>query len=103
MIPDRFPRVEDLNFLFNGFEGSNEEKIWEKWLGNKRKRFYIEICGNAARREGACENSVGLSMYDGPMGTVEYMWVNIWCMLDWIIGFCYKSAEIHSLRIQLIN
>ena len=32
--------------------------------------------------EGFCENPVGLSMYDGPMETVEYIWVNIWCMLD---------------------
>ena len=21
------------------------------------------------------------------------MWVNIWCMLDWIIGFSRKTAE----------
>ena len=28
--------------------------------------------------EGACENSVRLSMYDGTMKTVKYMWVNIW-------------------------
>ena len=23
-----------------------------------------------------------LSIYDGPMETVEYIWVNIWCILD---------------------
>ena len=34
------------------------------------------------------------------METVEYMWVNIWCMLDWIIGFCHKTAEIHFLGIS---
>ena len=31
---------------------------------------------------GACENPTRLSMYDGPMETVKYMCVNIWCMLD---------------------
>ena len=50
--------------------------------------------------EGACENPVGLSRYDGPVETVEYMLVNIWCMLDWIVGFCYKTAEIYFLGIQ---
>ena len=30
---------------------------------------------------GACENPVRLSMYDGPMETVKYRCVNIWCML----------------------
>ena len=42
-------------------------------------------------------------MYDGPKETVEYMWVNIWCMLDWIAGFCCKIAEIHFPGIQLTN
>ena len=32
--------------------------------------------------EGLCVNPVGLSMYDGSMETVEYIWANIWCMLD---------------------
>ena len=26
---------------------------------------------------------------------VEYMWVDIWCMLDWIVGLCHKTAKIH--------
>ena len=34
-------------------------------------------------------------MYDGPMETVKYRWVNIWCMLDWIA----RLAEIHFLGI----
>ena len=29
------------------------------------------------------------------MENVEYIWVNIWCMLDWIVGFCHKTEEIH--------
>ena len=39
-------------------------------------------------------------MNDGDMETVEYMWVNVWCKLDWIIGFCQKTAEIHFLGIS---
>ena len=29
-------------------------------------------------------------MYDGPLETVEYMWVNIRCMLDWLLDFVTK-------------
>ena len=39
-------------------------------------------------------------MNDGDMETVEYMWVNVWCKLDWIIRFCHKTAEIHFLGIS---
>ena len=62
--------------------------------------------GNAVRGGGTCKNPVRLSMYDDPMGTVEYMWVNIRCMLeDWIVGFCNKNAEMHYLGIsaQLVS
>ena len=34
-------------------------------------------------------------MDDGAMETVEYMWVDVWCMLNWIIGLSHKTAEIH--------
>ena len=35
----------------------------------------------------------------------EYMWVNIRCMLDWIIGFGHKTAEIHffGMSAQLVS
>ena len=49
------------------FEGSNEEK----WLCKTRKRLYSEMQGNIIWGGGVCENPVGLSMYDGPMGTVD--------------------------------
>ena len=42
-------------------------------------------------------------MYDGSIETVKYIWVNFWYMIDWIVGFCYKVAEIHFFGIQLIN
>ena len=72
----------------------------EEWVGSRRRRFCSEIWGNAISGGGAYENPVGLSMYDGPIKTVEYMLVNIWCMLDWIVGFCYKTAETHFLGVQ---
>ena len=34
-------------------------------------------------------------MYDSPVETVKYMCMNIWCMLDWIVGL----AEIQFLGI----
>ena len=42
-------------------------------------------------------------MYDDPMETVEYIWVNIWCMLHLVVGLGHKIAEIHFFGIQLIN
>ena len=35
----------------------------------------------------------------------EYMGVNIRCMLDWIIGFGHKTAEIHffGMSAQLVS
>ena len=53
--------------------------------------------------EGGCENPVRFPLNDGPRETVEYMWVNICCMPDWIIGFCHKTAEIHFLGISCSN
>ena len=52
----------------------------KKWGGNRMKNFYGIIWGNTVRvlreRE-ACENTVGLSMSDGPIETVKYIWLNI--------------------------
>ena len=53
-------------------------------------------CGETPFEGGrACENPMRLPMYDGPMETVKYRWVNIWCVLDWIA----RLAEIHFLDI----
>ena len=65
-------------------------------VDNRSKRFYGEMWGIAVWRGGACENPVRLSRYGGPMEAVKYMWVNIWCMLDWIV----RLAEIHFLGIS---
>ena len=32
-------------------------------------------------------------MNNGAMETVECMWVDIWCMLDWIIGLCQQDCR----------
>ena len=39
-------------------------------------------------------------MHEGPVETVKYIWASIWCMPDWIIGFCHTVD--HS-GTQLIN
>ena len=36
-VRDCFLGGDDLNLLFNGFEGSNEKK----WVGNRRQRFLM--------------------------------------------------------------
>ena len=69
-------------------------------MGGQQKRFYGEMWGNASWGGETHKNPKSLSMYDGPIQTDEYMWVNICCMLDLISGFCHKSAEIHFLDIQ---
>ena len=51
--------------------------------------------GKDCWREAVCEIPVRLPINDGAMETVECMWVDIWCMLDWIIGLCHKTAEMH--------
>ena len=48
------------------------------------------------RGRGACENPVGLSMYESQVETVKYLWVSIGACL---IRFCQKTAEMHTLWI----
>ena len=53
--------------------------------------------------EKACENPVGLSMYDGPMETVEHIWANIWSMLDWILSQNRRNTlSLHTVD-QLVK
>ena len=55
-------------YLFGAFlfGGSNAEKC----IDHRKKNFFVN-------------NYVGLSMFHDPIETVKYIWVNIWCMLDW--------------------
>ena len=45
-------------------------------MGRQQKEevLWRNVGKRCMRRGRACENSVRLSMYDGPMETVEYMW-----------------------------
>ena len=48
--------------------------------------------------EGPCENPVRLSMYNGPVEAVDYMWVNIWCILHaksdiWILSQSCRNTR----------
>ena len=83
------------NFFINNWK----VLMTKKWGGNREGRIYIEIWGNAVRvlRVGFCENLVGLSMCDGPIETVKYIWINIWCMLDWILSQnCRNTRPLHT-------
>ena len=68
-VRDYFLGGENINLLFNGFEGS----YGEKWVGNRRKRFYREMPGNIVLGRRVGKTPVGLSMYDSPMETVGYI------------------------------
>ena len=53
-------------------------------------------CYREGKGGGVCEIHMKLPMNNDAMETaVKYMWVGIWCMLDWIIGLCHKTAEMH--------
>ena len=73
----------------------NKEKKWE----------YRGKCGEASvggRRGEDSENPVRLSMYDAPVETVEYIWVNTMCMLDWISSHnCRNTLPLHRVN-QLV-
>ena len=93
-IQDCFLGGEITNLLFSYFEGSN----WVIIGREEEMRGSMVKCGERAvrgRGEELCEIPVRLSMNYGAMETVKYIRVDIWCMLDWIIGLCHKTAEIH--------
>ena len=46
------------------------------------------------------ENPMGLSMYAGPIETVEYIWMNIWCMLNWILSGVRQIASSKSQSMR---
>ena len=50
-----------------------------------------------ASKEEFCYNCVGFSMSDCPIETVKYIWVNIWCMLGWILSQnCRNTLPLHT-------
>ena len=73
--------VEMACICLGGFSlgGSNAEGDHQK------KNFFIN-------------NSVGLSMFDGPIETIKYILVNMWCMLDWIYTKLQKYTSFAYSR-----
>lgn len=60
-------------------------------------------CGETLFEVGARGHCVGLLMYDGAMKTVEYIWVNIWYMLDWVLlQNCRGTLVVNSFD-QLVK
>ena len=68
--------------------------------------------GNVVKVGGTCKNLLDslcmINVQNGPMETVILNtcgWVNLWCMLDWILEFGQKTAEIHffGMRAQLVS
>ena len=51
--------------------------------------------GKDGQKEGVCKIPMRLPMNNGAMETMECMWVDIWCMLDWIQDYVNKTAEMH--------
>ena len=39
-------------------------------------------------------------MSNGTMETVEYTWVDMWCMQYWIIGLCHKTVEVYLSAVS---
>ena len=59
------------------------------WPLHRKKNFFIN-------------DSVGLSKCDCSIETVKYTWVNIWCMLDWILSQkCRNTLPLHTAVEQL--
>ena len=60
---------------------------WFGWFYLKKVeategRDSVVTCGKTLfEGEVACENPIRLTMYDGPVETVEYICVNTWCMI----------------------
>ena len=82
--------------LFNYFNGSDEGIIGAE----AEIRDFMVKCGDGKTVRGrGYVKFQGGSHEDGARETLECMWVDIWRMLDWIIGLCHKTAEMHFPRM----
>ena len=54
-----------------------------RW-GSINERFYDKMWRKTVRGMEVCEIPVRLPMNDTVMETVECMWVDIWCILDYV-------------------
>ena len=80
-----------MNLLFSYFNDSDERIIG----GEAEMRGFMVKCGEGPLERGLREIPVRLPMNDGAMEAVEYMWMEICSMLDWVIGLCHKTAQMH--------
>ena len=81
-VRDRFPGEEYTNLFFSCLNDSNEGI-----LGGKAETRGFMVKYDEKPLEGeVCEIPVRSPMNDGAMETVECIRVDIWCMLDWVIG-----------------
>ena len=86
--------------LFNYFEGSNEGIIG----GEAEMRDSLVKCaerplegGKGLGEQDIYEIPLRLPMNDGAMETAEYMWIDIWRVLDSIIDYVTKLQKYISL------
>ena len=80
-----------MNLLFSCLNDSNEGMLG----GEAETKGFMVKCEKRPIEGDVCEIPVRPPMNDGAMETAECLWVEIWCMLDWVIGLCHKTAEMH--------
>ena len=91
MARDRFPGGEFTNLLISCLNDSNEGIMG----GEAEMRGFMVKCGERPLEGVVCEIPMRPPINDGAMESMECTWVDIWYMLDWIIGLCRKMAEMH--------
>ena len=81
-------------------------------LGDFCWEVQMRKMGWTSKEEFFRNNSVGLSMYNGPKQTVKHIWVNIWCMLDWTFAqncrneftsFAYSWSISYSEEYKILD
>ena len=92
-VRDRVRGDDFTNFLICCLNDSNEGILG----GEEERRGFIVKCGERRLKGKVCEIPVKPAISDGAMEIVECISVDIWCMLDWVIELCHKTAEMHFL------
>ena len=90
--------------LFRGIrEGGGPLKLHVPVLGIFVGRFRYEKWNDPGKKNFFINNSVGLSMCDGPIETVKYIWVNIGCILDCIFSQNCRNLPLLHIADQLVK
>ena len=87
-----------------------KKKKKKKWKETEGRGSVVKCGKMSFEGEDDCENPVRLSIYDGPMKTVEYTWVNIWCMLDCnllqncknTLPFCIVDQLVINAKVETL-